>query len=541
MRGRFALRGRQLLAFVVSTAGAIVLLGAAPASATTLTVCLHGCAYSQVGAAVAAAGDGDVIWVGPGTYAGGFSVDVSVTIRGTGPAATIISGGGPVMTIGSFGAASEPTVDVEGVTITGGVRTAGAFARGGGVAIPPGAAASQTPGATVTIANSIITGNRVAPTAVVDSGLPCPGLFPGLFPDGDCPFAGAFGAGIDSWGNLTVTHTTVSDNLAGAASGLSALASEANGGGIASESGGLTVTNSVIRDNSATASGPDGTFADSGGIFAGGSTFALTNSSVTGNVARLDAALPDSVPGGLAAIAGGVHIAGSIVSATVSNSIVSGNSVTMTNSVGSSGADSGGIHMDVNAPLSNDVISDNTVMALTLPGSSGNAAGDSGAGELGGTITHSRLTGNSVTATAVAGQATASGGATIVVGTMTNDTVAGNAVAADSPTGAAQVEGGGLLAGGELTLQDTTVIGNAGLANGTPATALGGGIFDAPVPNGGPPGGALQLVNSRVVGNHLLGRSGATLQGGGIYAAGETVTLTHSRVAGNRPDQCIGC
>ena len=301
------------------------------------------------------------------------------------------------------------------------------------------------------------------------------------------------------------------------------------------------MTNSVIRDNAAMASGPDGRFADSGGIFAEGSTFALTNSAVTGNTDRLDASSTRQCGVWRAdVIGGGLHIAGTIVSATVSNSIVADNSVTMTNTVGSAQADSGGIHVDLNVPLSNDIIVGNSVRAQTLPGSSGNATGDSGAGELFGTITNSWLIGNTVTAAAAAGDAQAGGGANFGAGTLSHDTITGNAVSASSPTGAGTAAGGGLLVTGDSTLRDTTVSANTASTNGSPAEGLGGGIFDSPIPDG-PPSGALELVNSSVVGNRLLGTPSATLLGGGIFASGESVTLTTSQVAGNRPDQCDGC
>ena len=476
--------------------------------------------------------------VGPGAYLGGFTIDKNLTLDGAGAQRTIVSGGGPVITIGSYGATIEPTLAISGMTITGGVTDtspesipttgeAGVIAAGGGIEIPPNA--DFTGGAVVTIANSVIAGNRVAPTATVD-GVPCPGLF-----DGYCPFAAAYGGGIDSWGSLTVINSTVSGNLAGSASGLSTLASDANGGGIYSERGDLTVTNTVIKDNAATASGPDGRFADSGGIFAEGSTFSLTDSAVTGNVARLDASLPDSVSGGFAAIGGGIHIAGTIVSTSVSNSIVADNSVTMTNSVGSAQSDSGGIHEDVNVPLSNDIIAGNSVRAQTLPGSTGNSAGGGGAGELFGTIANSWLISNTVTVAAAAGHAQAGGGANFGAGTLSHDEITGNAVSASSPTGAGTAAGGGLLVTGDSTLRETTVSANTASTNGSPAEGLGGGIFD------GPPGGALELVNCRVVDNRLLGTTSATLLGGGIFALGESVKLTTSQVAGNRPDECDGC
>src|SRR6266567_7064182 len=81
-----------------------------------------GC-FATIQAAVDAANDGDTITISPGTFAGGVAVDVSVDIRGAGAGATIIRGGGPVVTIGVEGAAVEPTVSISGVTITGGVNT----------------------------------------------------------------------------------------------------------------------------------------------------------------------------------------------------------------------------------------------------------------------------------------------------------------------------------------------------------------------------------------------------------------------------------
>src|SRR5204862_1601042 len=135
---------------------------------------------------------------------------------------------GAVVTIGERGTAPDPRGSVEGVTVTGGVTRSspesmpftgqdGVFAAGGGVEIPPNADFSG--GATVTIANSVITGNRVAPSDTAPFGPPCPG--------GPCPFAFAGGGGIDSWGTLTLSNTTVSDIRVSSAWGLSPLASNA--------------------------------------------------------------------------------------------------------------------------------------------------------------------------------------------------------------------------------------------------------------------------------------------------------------------------
>ena len=100
--------------------------------------------------------------VGPGRFAGGITIAKSLTLRGAAAAATVISGGGPVLTIGGAGAAGEPTVSIAGITIRDGVNGSGANeAFGGGIPIPraPGGGT----GATVTVTDSLITSNRTAP------------------------------------------------------------------------------------------------------------------------------------------------------------------------------------------------------------------------------------------------------------------------------------------------------------------------------------------------------------------------------------------
>ena len=75
---------------------------------------------------------------------------------------------------------------------------AGALALGGGIEVPAGHHFSD--GATVTIRDSVITRNWVAPEATVDSGLPCGTA---------CRFAFAGGGGIDNWGTMSLTNTIV--------------------------------------------------------------------------------------------------------------------------------------------------------------------------------------------------------------------------------------------------------------------------------------------------------------------------------------------
>jgi hypothetical protein len=532
-------------------AAVAVAAGAARASAATLGVCPIGCAYSEISPALAVAKDGDTISIAPGTYAGGFTIDVSVNLAGAGPDRTIISGGGPVITIGTFGAASEPTVSIDGVTITGGVTRSspesipctgkeGVWAAGGGIEVPPGTDFSGGAcndfggGAAVTISNSAITGNLVAPSDTVPYE-PCGGCTPGAW---------AFGGGIDTAGSLTLTNTTVSDNRVGSATGLSELARFAEGGGIFTGRGDLTITNSAISDNQAAVS-PHGMNADAAGIafdtdtggIAGG-TFTMSNSSVNNNSATVSSDFP---AGGVPSA--GIHIKAGAESASISNSTISGNAATATYSSGRAFVGSGGLSIDICWPcavtLSNDAISDNRVTA-TATGPSGNATGRSGAGELGGTLSNVRITGNRVDVSSAAGRARVLGGASVFDGgTITNSLIGDNQVHASAPVGAVDVRGGALNLFGQTTLRNSTVSSNMVDASGMSGSTRGGGIYNGPNP-GGPPGGPLVLQNTNVTANTLTGAS-LTLQGGGIFAQEQPVTLTHSAVTENVPDQCFGC
>src|SRR5215470_7931699 len=106
------------LVSLVAGMAALLMLASGQASAATPNVCPSGCPYTQLAPALVAADDGDTIRIGPGTYDGGVTINVNVKLAGAGAGRTIISGGGPVVTIGEFGASDEPTVSIEGVTVT---------------------------------------------------------------------------------------------------------------------------------------------------------------------------------------------------------------------------------------------------------------------------------------------------------------------------------------------------------------------------------------------------------------------------------------
>jgi hypothetical protein len=513
---------------LIGLAVAALAVGGADRAGADSTLCVGGphC-YASLAAALGAAHDGDTIRIGPGTFPGGVSIDVSVNLVGAGAQRTTIRGGGPVLTIGTIFAASEPTVSIDGVTITGGVTTSSpesqgfvgadnVIAFGGGIDVPPNA--DFTGGANLTVSNSVITGNRAAPTAALPFGPPCPG-------DVNCPFAWAGGGGINTYGNLSLANSVVSNNT------VAGDASDADAAGIYSHLGAVTISNSVIRGNQALAVAPNGRFADSGGVFVEGGSLQMTGSSVSGNSATLAAGLPSSVD--LAGHAGGIHVADSVATATITSTTITGNSATMTNSVGDAQADSGGLHTDIGVTLSNDVISANRVTAQTLPGSTGNVDAESGAGEFSGSFTNVRFTGNTVDASSAAGDANAGGGASVFDGgTIINGLVSDNHVHASSPFGAMSAGGGGMNFAGDATLQNTIVSGNTVAATGGSGSATGGGLNA----DGGP---SLTLQNVVVTRNRLSGSTGLTVQGGGVYVTGP-FTETHSIVAANSPDNCSG-
>jgi hypothetical protein len=518
--------GASRLVLLVPAVAMLLLLGARPASAATLEVCQRGCPYTQLAPALAAAHSGDTITVGPGAYAGGVTIDVSVKLVGASPGATIIRGGGPVLTIGVVDAPSEPTVTIEGVTVTGGVTIGNltpSSGRGGGIYIPR--AAGPSTGATVTIRNSVIRGNSVAPRVAIESDDPC------------CPFADSGGGGISNDGTLTLDHTRVSDNRADAASGL---ASNAVGGGILNRAlGTLTLKDSVVAGNRAEVTAPNGRFTSGGGIEMVAGTLTVDDSRVSDNSADASLALPSDIE--QSASGGGIHIQEN-ASATVRSTNFTGNSVSSTNTVGDTFAFSGGLHANGPIVLRDSTVSDNSVAAMTA---TGRADVDSGAGEINAdaTISNTRFTGNSAAATSSAGVAHAAAGAIITAAfdrmTISDSAITANRLTATTTTGSSTVDGGGIANIGVLTLRNTSVSDNRGAASGPGGSARGGGIFNGSVPDG-PPSVRLALLDSAVTHNTLTASPGITVQGGGLFTL-FPVTLTSSVIAQNVPDQCYGC
>jgi hypothetical protein len=556
---------RTVLACMTATALGGGVIAAQPALAGSLCVGTGSGCYPTIQAAVGAAHNGDTIVIRPGTYRGGVSILKSVRIQGSGASSTIIRGGRHVLTIGALGATHEPVVSISGVTITGGVARssplsvplfgkAGVWAMGAGVEIPPQSAPANNPpanGATVTISNSVITGNHADPATAVPSGIKCLARFP----HGQCPFAMAAGGGIDSWGKLTLAHTLVSGNSVGPAAGLPPVASDSDGAGIFSAQGSLTMTDTVVSRNLARAAAPNGRFAEGGGVFVGfdgGNADALTvsNSLVIGNSARLTTDLPAFANGGklieMNANSGGIHV-GDSVPTTVDHTALTGNSVRTTGLRGEPvGFDSAMLVGDSTLTMRDSNISGNQVSASMATTADSGPAGTTLEIDGGAHISNTSITGNRTTVESAKGVA-GNGGAGLAVLNFTNDprlvtvsggVIGGNYATARTRAGSATVQGVGVLNNSLLDLSGVRISGNHGLATGPAGVAQGGGIWNGVLLSGPPV--KLTLARTRVTRNSVAGSKGITVHGGGLFTT-SPVTRSQSLIALNRPDQCFGC
>jgi hypothetical protein len=519
-------------------------LVAHPAIAAGLCVGSGPGCYPTIQAALNAAHDGDVLHVGPGTFAGGITITVSVSIVGAGAAATIIQGGGatptaPVVRIGTFGAPSEPNVSIAGVTVTGGTNTSDSDAgndAGGGIAVEPSASG---PAGTITIRDSVITGNRVMPGATDGCGA-------------GCSFSASAGGGISNFGTMTLINTMVSNNSVTVPTS-GTVFNAARGGGILNGfSGTLTLVHAMVTGNSVAFSVANDShvFAAGGGIESVGALTihgsVISNNRLTGvgSNAATDAFL----------IGGGIDFDST---ATIDGSQISGNSVTMTNVGGFVAAFSGGIQAEGSLVLAGSIVKDNqataTITSAQAPAGSV-SQGTNGAMEIDGaaTIRDTMFVGNSAVATAAGGDAAVGGGAIFNASadrvTITGSVITGNHAIATAAVGNAGIQGGGIVNFGQLTLRDTVVSGNTGSATAPhgSAEAVGAGIINTHLSESdAPPVTQLTLVDSAITNNRLTA-SGltTTVQGAGLFNAtgsGATLTLTNNVIAQNTPDQCFGC
>jgi hypothetical protein len=518
-----------VLSLALTSVGATATAGGSAHGTGSLCVGNGPGCFATIQAALDAAPDGATIRILAGTFSGGITIEKSVQLKGVGAARTIVRGGGPVLTIGTDGAATEPTVSISGLTVTGGVNTGdGNEARGGGLLIP--AAANGGTGAIVTVSDSAIVGNRATPTVAEPTGPPCPG--------GPCGYALGNGGGIASWGNLTLRRTIVARNEAGGA-----VASDAHGGGIWSAGvATLTLLESAFVDNATRVVSPNGRFAVGGGVhIQDGGGLRIEDGVISGNSVSLTSELPGGIKGGMIANGGGVHV-GDGSNVTIERTRIDGNSLLVDDVNGQpSGFDAGMIVGVSTLVLRDSSVSGNRVIARVA--ATDDNGGSGGALELDGTATleNVRVSGNSTRVTAQGNAAAygalqvfGQGGAVVI----RDSTISGNVLHSSSVEGDATAQGAGLVNNGLLDLRSVRISGNAARATGPSGFAQGGGIWNGVVFV--PPPVQLQLVDTLVTRNSVESGSGLPALGGGVYTA-FPIEATRSRIAANMPDDCFGC
>lgn len=532
------------LAVTAASLSSVAAGGAAPKG----DLCVGGphC-YASIQAALDDAANGATIRIGPGTFAGGITVTRDVTLVGVDAHASKISGGGPVVTVGSW--TTAPTVRLENLTITGGMTTSNPHAPECGLDVPvcgPGYANATAigggietfAGTVVTLSHSIVTGNRATPALTTSS-------VKATCATGPCVAAFGDAGGIDVWGSMTLIDSTVSDNHASSPA-------QSNGGGIAVHSGAsLSLQGSQVTGNSAAATAPSGRFVSGGGIFVnGGATLTVDDSSIDGNAALLSSSLASPYPiqdGNTdfsSSIGGGIFLHDGST-AGIRNSTLDGNAVSVDTPLNQSFGSNAALCAcgDVALTIDGSRIDGNQLTvdaAATDFGPAGPATLESDAN--GTSITNTRIDGNIGTVTTSGANGGLIGAVAFFPGSgaptmLTNSSISNNTMTANAPNGAAEIAGAGLFNNGPLVVQSSTIRGNRGVANGPSGFATGGGIvngfFGGPAP--------LTLQDSRITNNVLSGSAGITLSGGGIYTVGFPVTLTNTVVAHNTPDDCEGC
>ena len=489
------------------------------AKATVLCVGGPRC-YATVQAAVDASADGDTIKVGPGTFAGGITITKSIALIGSGAGATVVRGGGPVITIGQRFTGPTLNASISRLTITGGVNTTTPVTFdpfGGGVLVNPTAAGATN---VVTISDSVITGNR----------------------------SGAEGGGIADIGQLTLTNSIVSSNEAGSAAGV-----RAKGGGIwtaspgpvgspAPGNGSLTMRNDIVTGNVAEKNGGDGFSVEGGGIeVQDGEAFSISASVVTRNSATYSSS--SDAPTDVLVYGAGIHV-GDGGTASIANTTISDNIAAASGPLGEPTAASAGLVVGQSTlALTNSTISGNRAILVARstedPGPSGSAFEFDGYA----TISNVRVVDNSTSIRVSSGVAGATGAVLSLdqapqAALLTNSVISGNSVTVASATGSATIQGVGITNNGELELRNDLISGNTGTALAPSGFAQGGGIWNGEV--FAPPPLSLLVQDSAITGNLVTGSPGVNVAGGGIFTT-SPITLAHSLVAGNRPNQCTGC
>jgi hypothetical protein len=107
-----------------------------------------------------------------------------------------------------------------------------------------------------------------------------------------------------------------------------------------------------------------------------------------------------------------------------------------------------------------------------------------------------------------------------------------------SCSAAATSQGAGIFNDSLLKLDGVRVSSNRGKATGPSGVAQGAGVWNGTDISGPPV--RLALNRTILTRNSLTGSPSITLQGAGLFTE-LPVTLRHSLIARNTPDQCFGC
>jgi fibronectin-binding autotransporter adhesin len=331
----------------------------------------------------------------------------------------------------------------------------------------------------------------------------------------------ADGGGLYSNGNMTVTDSVISGNHAVVVPEGTLPSGFAAGAGL-SVHGSLTIADTKLTGNAAASKG-DQADAEASAIRAAFGSASLTNVVVRGNTATASSSSgSDTVFAGPAVYAGN--------SATVAGSTVAQNTASAHADTADVEVDSAGIEGD-HGPMTvrNSVVESN---AASGSGQNANMYGaaiynlDSSAKLR---VVRSRVSANSGKANAGAGNAEALGGIFSAGSlSLSRSTVDRNRLTANATGGFAEAEAPGATAG-VVASTASTISRNAGTATAAgsnQAIALGGGI-DA---------GQAMVKNSTVAGNHIAGNSGsgaATVSGGGVAIGTGASSLIDNTVARN--------
>ena len=566
----------------------------------------NGDAASGAATGECAAGSGaDTITLPSGTYTrtrsgsgenlnstGDLDVTSELTVEGADAATTTIDAAGldRVLHIAAIG-----TVTLRGVTLTGGHAPDGGTGTASLDAAPAtggtGGQGSEGGGVlnagTLTLTNVRVTDNVAGSGG--DGGLAtgADGLANGgngFNATGGAGADGGRGGGISSSGPLTLTGTSVTDNLAG---------DGGTGGGAVSGDGGPPAVNADGGNGGTATGGLGGDGGDGGGIFSTGA-LTVTASTVSRNAAGEGGDGGEAV-GGIGAVGNGTGDGGNggnangghadqggdggglvlqgAAAATIADTAIEDNAA---GTSGTGGAGSGGEGRaggtssgtggfggggnGGNGPIGGSggglaVVADLTMTGSTVAGNSSGLGGGGGDGAGGDGGNGGTPNGNGRDA----GQG--SGGSASIAGvggglytdddvTIENTTISGN-VASDGgdvgsgtggeggdgrgtgdggdggagsvPPGADGGDGGGLYLLSPVTVRHGTITGNAAGSRGGGGAALAGsGGSGSPAGSGGPA---------------LAGLAGDDGRGGG--AIGNGLTLAASIIAGNAPENCV--